>query len=130
MVQAADSNEDDRPRVRVVLGPDLEDFEDVALGVLLENEFSVSPQADRVGTRLVGPRLLRKVALAAARRPSMPMVRGAIQVPPDGQPIVLGPDHPTTGGYPLIGVVVSADVEKVVAAPVGRVLRFARALPA
>ena len=41
------------------------------------------------------------------------MVRGAIEVPGDGQPIVLGPDHPTTGGYPILGVVAADDLERV-----------------
>ena len=42
-------------------------------------------------------------------RATAPMVRGAIQVTPSGEPVVLGPDHPTTGGYPVVGVVIAAD---------------------
>jgi allophanate hydrolase subunit 2 len=52
------------------------------------------------------------------------MVRGAIEVPGDGQPIVLGPEHPTTGGYPLIGVIASADLGRFFAIRVGGSVRF------
>ena len=55
------------------------------------------------------------------------MVRGAIEVPASGVPIVLGPEHPTTGGYPLIGVVKSADLDRFFATPLGARVRFVRA---
>jgi len=57
------------------------------------------------------------------------MVRGAIQVPAAGEAIVLGPDGPTMGGYPVIATVVGADLGAVMARPVGCVLRFALAEP-
>jgi allophanate hydrolase subunit 2 len=58
------------------------------------------------------------------------MVRGAIEVPRDGQPIVLGPEHPTTGGYPVIGVIASEDLGRFFATGVGRQVRFIVASPA
>ena len=52
------------------------------------------------------------------------MVRGAIQVPSSGEPIVLGPDHPTTGGYPVVATVVRADLGGLMARPAGAFVRF------
>ncbi|MFI0432090.1 MAG: biotin-dependent carboxyltransferase family protein [Candidatus Nanopelagicales bacterium] len=62
--------------------------------------WTVSPDSDRVGMRLSGASLPVTAATG-----SEPLVRGAVQVPPDGRPVIMGPDHPTTGGYPVIGVV-------------------------
>jgi len=55
---------------------------------------------------------------------SFPVVRGAIQLPPDGQPIVLGPDHQTTGGYPLLGVVPQCDWCLLAQVTPGTTIRF------
>jgi allophanate hydrolase subunit 2 len=52
------------------------------------------------------------------------MVRGAIQVPPDGLPIVLGPDHPVTGGYPVLATVATEDLGRLGALPVGSPVRL------
>jgi allophanate hydrolase subunit 2 len=57
----------------------------------------------------------------------MPMVPGAIQVPSSGAPIVLGPDHPTTGGYPLIGVVLTKDLGRFAARRIGAPVHFIQA---
>jgi allophanate hydrolase subunit 2 len=99
--------------LRVVLGPDLDVFDRAAVDALMTATFVVDARSDRVGTRLTGPRLdyaADSTASGAGGTPSTgisaPMVRGAIQVPPSGEPIVLGPDHPTTGGYPVIATVV------------------------
>jgi biotin-dependent carboxylase-like uncharacterized protein len=107
--------------IRVVAGPDGDRFDAAALDLLLRNEFKVSSRSDRVGVRLAGPALPR---LDSDYGDSMPMVRGAIQVPASGEPIVLGPDHPTTGGYPVLATVVHADVGALMARPVGGSLRF------
>ena len=79
---------------------------------LLATCWRVGRASDRSGTVLEGPPLAlpQGVAEAAASAPSRPMVAGAIQLPPSGQPIVLGPDHPVTGGYPLIGVLRRQDL--------------------
>jgi biotin-dependent carboxylase-like uncharacterized protein len=107
--------------VRVVPGPDRERFAEHALRTLLASAFVVSSRSDRVGVRLVGPALQRADGDVAV---SGPMVRGAIQVPSSGEPIVLGPDHPTTGGYPVLATVVGADAGAVMARPIGASVRF------
>ena len=122
----------DRP-IAVVAGPDLARFGDAALAALLGGVFTVSPQSDRTGTRLEGP-LLPHAARAggrsdATRALSMPMVAGAIEVPASGAPIVLGPDHPTTGGYPVIATIVRADLGRFAARKIGADVRFTAAAP-
>lgn len=72
----------------------------------LAGPWTLSATSDRVGLRWQGPRLD-----APPPGRSRPMVPGAIELPPDGQPIILGPDGPTIGGYPLVGVVIRADDE-------------------
>jgi 5-oxoprolinase (ATP-hydrolysing) subunit C len=106
----------------VIPGPDLERFDRAAFGVLLGSEYRVSPLSDRVGARLVGPSLGRTDDDAGV---SAPMVRGAIQVPGSGEPIVLGPDHPTMGGYPVLATVVAKGVDALMARPPGAAVRFA-----
>lgn len=90
-----------------------------------QTDWAVSPQSSRVGTRLSGSPL---TALAASREagtvPTMGMVPGAIQMPPAGQPIVLGPDHGTTGGYPVFGVVLPIDRARLAQTPPGARVRF------
>jgi biotin-dependent carboxylase-like uncharacterized protein len=108
-------------RIRVMKGPDLDRFSEDALQVLTGRAFRVLPTSDRGGTRLEGPRLARVNGDSGL---SSPMVRGAIQVPAAGAPIVLGPDHPTTGGYPVLAVVVRADLGLFFARPLGAEVRF------
>jgi KipI family sensor histidine kinase inhibitor len=83
-------------------GPHVDRFPEGALEAFLSSPFGVSRLWDRVGVRLEGAKIPRD-------RPDLalpvPMVRGAVQVTTDGTPIVLGPDHPTTGGYPVLAVV-------------------------
>jgi biotin-dependent carboxylase-like uncharacterized protein len=117
------SIEDDGP-LRVVAGPDHERFAPDALRLLVESAFTISPSSDRTGTRLVGPPVPR--ADTDADAPSAPMVAGAIEVPASGSPIVLGPDHPTTGGYPVLAVLVRADLGRFHARPIGAAVRFVR----
>jgi 5-oxoprolinase (ATP-hydrolysing) subunit C len=101
--------------IRVILGPDGDAFAS-ALG----ETYRISPTSDRIGTRLDGARIVRR----DMRERSRPMVRGAIEVPGDGMPIVLGPEHPTTGGYPVIGVIASADLDRFFAIRLGGTVRF------
>jgi biotin-dependent carboxylase-like uncharacterized protein len=107
--------------VRVVLGPDLERFGAGAAEVLLESTFTVSPTSDRVGMRLRGPGLPQADGGSGL---SGPMVRGAIEVPASGEAIVLGPDHPTMGGYPVLAVVIRADWGGLAARRPGAAVRF------
>jgi biotin-dependent carboxylase-like uncharacterized protein len=106
--------------IAVVPGPDLDRFQPHALDVLLASPFTVDAASDRTGIRLAGPPLPRS---GSDTGPSAPMVRGALQVPPSGL-IALGPDHPTTGGYPVIATVAAASFGALAARPVGSPIRF------
>lgn len=92
--------------LRIVLGPRDDWFGPAALAALLHEEFLVDEASNRVGVRLSGARLDR---IRAVELLSEPLQRGAVQVPPSGQPIIMGPDHPTTGGYPVIATVTADD---------------------
>jgi biotin-dependent carboxylase-like uncharacterized protein len=76
---------------------------------LVRSTWLVSERSDRVGVRLSGAALEHR--WPARQLPSEGAIRGAIQVPPSGQPVILGTDHPVTGGYPVIGVVIDDDVD-------------------
>lgn len=118
---AARAPRDAPVQLRVVLGPRDDWFTPDALAALATASWTVTPQADRVGVRLSGPVLTRA---RPGELPSEGVVRGSVQVPPDGQPIVFGPDHPTTGGYPVVGVVHDADLDALFQARPGAVVRF------
>ncbi|MHA7628708.1 5-oxoprolinase subunit C family protein [Corallococcus sp. M7] len=107
--------------LRVLLGPDASSFSDAAVELLLGSTFTVSPSSDRVGQRLDGPPVPHGDEGGGTCRP---MVRGAIQVTLSGTPIVMGPDHPTTGGYPLIAAVIRADWGRLGARRPGAPVRF------
>ncbi|WP_062429857.1 biotin-dependent carboxyltransferase family protein [Herbidospora daliensis] len=109
------------PTVGVVRGPRDDWFTDDGFATLCAGAYRVSQDSNRVGVRLAGTALRRA---RAGELPSEGMVAGAIQVPPDGQPIVFLADHPPTGGYPVIGVVASADLPKVAQLRPGDRLRF------
>ena len=96
----------DQP-IRVVLGPQQEYFTAEAVAILLDAEFRISPSADRMGMRLDGSLLELHRGWDIV---SDAIVTGAIQVPGSGQPILLLADHQTTGGYPKIATVISADL--------------------
>jgi biotin-dependent carboxylase-like uncharacterized protein len=93
--------------LRVVGGPRLDWFEADALDRLCSAAYTVSAASNRTGLRLDGEPMRRS---SGAELPSEGLVTGALQVPPDGLPILLLADHPTVGGYPVIAVVVSADL--------------------
>jgi biotin-dependent carboxylase-like uncharacterized protein len=97
-----------RDRLRVVIGPRDDWFTGASLIRLTSSRWLVRPDSNRVGVRLAGPRLERTRPGELATEPTRP---GAVQVPPDGQPILLGPDAPVTGGYPVIAVVVDDDLD-------------------
>jgi len=107
--------------VRVITGPNLELFSEATLETLYTNSYEVTPQSNRMGYRLQGPFLKSK---QAGNLLSEAVVTGAIQVPSEGQPIILGADHQTTGGYPLLGVIASVDFPKVAQLSVGKKLSF------
>ncbi|PYQ23678.1 MAG: hypothetical protein DMF79_03275 [Acidobacteria bacterium] len=93
--------------VRVVLGPQDDHFDPRSLQRFLEQAWRVGSTSDRIGCRLEGPPLAHR---GPSEIVSDGLVPGAIQVPPDGAPIVVMADGPTTGGYPKIATVVSADL--------------------
>jgi allophanate hydrolase subunit 2 len=113
--------------VRVVPGPQEDAFSPDAVRRLYSEEYAVGPVADRTAARLLGPPLTHR---GSAEIVTDGMVPGCIQVPPDGQPIVMLADCPTTGGYPKIGTVVASDLPLVaqLVPGEGRV-RFAREEP-
>ena len=106
--------------LRVVLGPDARDL-GAALEALTSSSWTVSPTSDRVGLRLEGPPVQRGRALELATHG---VVEGAVQVPPDGRPIVLGVDHQPTGGYPVAAVVITADLPRLGQLAPGAEVRF------
>ncbi|MGA5066996.1 biotin-dependent carboxyltransferase family protein [Streptomyces exfoliatus] len=107
--------------LRVRLGPREDWFTDAALRTLATRAYRVSPASNRIGLRLEGPALERALPGELA---SEGMVLGAVQVPPDGRPVVFLADHPTTGGYPVVGVVREADLGAVAQAVPGTPVRF------
>jgi biotin-dependent carboxylase-like uncharacterized protein len=108
--------------VRVILGPQQEYFTEEAVATLLNGEFHISTSADRMGMRLDGPRLCHREGWDIV---SDAIATGAIQVPGSGQPILLLADHQTTGGYPKIATVISADLPAVGRRRPGDTIRFA-----
>lgn len=107
--------------IRVVQGPQHDEFGD-AVGVLLRSEWTVSAASDRMGYRLEGPTLTHQHGHNIV---SDGTVNGSIQVPGSGQPIVLMPDRGTTGGYPKIATVISADLGRLAQLPPGAKFCFA-----
>jgi allophanate hydrolase subunit 2 len=93
--------------LRVISGPRRDWFDADALATLCGSAYRLTAASNRTGLRLDGPALRRA---ADAELPSEGMVTGSLQVPHDGKPILLLADHPTTGGYPVIAVVISADI--------------------
>lgn len=78
---------------------------------LVSATWTASARSDRTGVRLEGPVLARTPESKDSELPSEGMLRGSIQVSPDGAPTILGPDHPVTGGYPVIAVVTDATLD-------------------
>jgi biotin-dependent carboxylase-like uncharacterized protein len=97
----------DRPVLRVLPGPRRDWLAAEAWTRLVSEGWTVSADSDRVGLRLTGPRLERA---RDDELPSEGLVPGAVQVPPDGAPVLFLADHPVTGGYPVLAVVVTADL--------------------
>jgi biotin-dependent carboxylase-like uncharacterized protein len=115
------------PVVRLLPGPRLDWLAEDAWPTLTGSSYDVTSAADRVGVRLAGPPLGRHPARAGEELPTEGIVLGAVQVPPDGQPVVFLNDHPTTGGYPVAAVVLAADLPVVGQLRPGESLRFREA---
>lgn len=95
--------------LRILPGPQLSSFAPQSFDLLTANPYRLSSQSDRMGYRLEGPTLMQARVEA---RISDGTALGALQVPPDGQPILLMADCHTTGGYPILAVVISADLHR------------------
>ncbi|MEW2360234.1 biotin-dependent carboxyltransferase family protein [Spirillospora sp. NPDC029432] len=110
------------PVLRVRPGPRDDWFTSGALATLTARPYEVTPESNRVGVRLDG------AALSRARDGELAsegMVTGALQVPPNGLPILFLTDHPTTGGYPVVAVVAAADLPLAAQLRPGQRIRFA-----
>jgi biotin-dependent carboxylase-like uncharacterized protein len=116
----------ERPRttLAVLPGPRRDWFTDDAWRTLLTTQWQVSSDTNRVAVRLDGEPLERSTT---EELPSEAMVRGAIQVPSSGQPLIFGPDHPVTGGYPVIAVLTDRDADHAGQLRPGGTVRFALA---
>lgn len=112
--------------IQIDPGPHLDRFPAAALDVLLASGWRASRLRDRTGLRLEGARVPRLGPDLAA---PVPMRRGAVQITTDGTPIVLGPDHPTTGGYPVLAVVRPASFAALAQRRPGDPVRFTLARP-
>lgn len=97
--------------IRILKGTNFNYFSENSIQKFLSEEFTVTKLTDRMGMRLKGPRLENN---KETNIKSEGLIKGVIQVPTDGNPIIMLSDHGTIGGYPKIGVVISADYDKLV----------------
>ena len=109
--------------LRIVLGPQDQYFSAASIAALLSDSFSITPDYNRMGVRLRGPRLQIESSLDM---PSEPVARGSLQVPGHGDPLLLMADHQTTGGYPKIATVISCDQDRFAQLRVGDSVCFER----
>ena len=107
--------------IRVVMGPQDDEFGDAPKELFLDSEWKISATSDRMGYRLEGPVIKH---LHGHNIVSDGTVNGSIQVPGNGAPIVLMPDRGTSGGYPKIATVITADLGRFAQTPAGKVFRF------
>lgn len=109
--------------IRVVLGPQDDHFTAAGLATLINSDYVISEQADRMGMRLVGPPI--EHSAKGFNIVSDGIATGAMQVPGNGQPLILLADRQTTGGYPKIATVISWDLPRLAQSRPGTKLRFA-----
>ena len=107
--------------IRIIKGTNYNYFSENSKLDLLKKEFTVTKLTDRMGMRLNGPTLKNN---HKSNIKSEGLIKGAIQVPTDGDPIIMLSDHGTIGGYPKIGVVISADYDKLVQLPPNSKIKF------
>jgi biotin-dependent carboxylase-like uncharacterized protein len=107
--------------IRVAMGPQDDEFGEAAINLFLDSEWNISATSDRMGYRLEGPVIKH---LHGHNIVSDGTVDGSIQVPGNGAPIVLMPDRGTSGGYPKIATVITADFGRFAQIPAGRGFRF------
>ena len=108
-------------KIRVIEGTNFNYFSETTKKNFFENEFTVSKLSDRMGMRLEGPKIENVIDTNIT---SEGLIKGVIQVPADGNPIIMLSDHGTIGGYPKIAVVISADYDKLVQLSPGSKIKF------
>jgi KipI family sensor histidine kinase inhibitor len=106
----------------IVMGPRTDWFTQEAVTLLANQAWTVTPRSDRVGLRLAGERPLERSD--PTELPSEGTVLGALQIPPDGQPVLFLADHPLTGGYPVIAAVATHHLDRAGQIPIGARVRF------
>jgi biotin-dependent carboxylase-like uncharacterized protein len=109
------------PVLDITSGPRIDWIDGASRTTLGTQRFAVSDKIDRIGVRLTGPRLVRSIT---RELPSEAIIVGAVQLPPNGDPIIFGPDHPTTGGYPVVAVVAERHLHVVAQLRPGQNIRF------
>lgn len=107
--------------MRVILGPQQEYFTTLGLGNFLGENYMITPESDRMGYRLRGPKVEHKLGADVITDATPP---GSVQVPGDGMPIILVADGQATGGYAKIAVVITVDQDKLAQARPGDAIRF------
>ena len=105
----------------MIKGTNFDYFSNTGKKIFFEKEFTVSKLSDRMGMRLDGSKIDN---IIDTNIKSEGLIKGVIQVPADGNPIIMLSDHGTIGGYPKIGVVISADYDKLVQLPPGSKIKF------
>ncbi|NJL05295.1 MAG: biotin-dependent carboxyltransferase family protein [Chloroflexaceae bacterium] len=111
------------PSVRLIVGAHADLFDAATLAHCTSTRYHIGPSSNRMGYRLHSPQALHPSSPASIA--SLGVLPGVIQVPPDGQPILLMADAQTTGGYPIIGVVITADLPLAAQLLPGDQLQFA-----
>ena len=107
--------------IRVIKGPNFDYFSEEGKKIFFEKEFTVSKLSDRMGMRLEGSKIEN---IVNTNIKSEGLIKGVIQVPADGNPIIMLSDHGTVGGYPKIGVVASVDYDRLVQISPGSKVKF------
>ncbi|MDC0850922.1 biotin-dependent carboxyltransferase family protein [Candidatus Pelagibacter sp.] len=107
--------------IRVIKGTNFDYFSEEGKKIFFEKEFTVSKLSDRMGMRLEGPKIEN---IVNTNIKSEGLLKGVIQVPADGNPIIMLSDHGTIGGYPKIGVVASVDYDRLVQISPGSKIKF------
>ena len=107
--------------IRILKGTNFDYFSDNSINDLTSKKFIVSKLSDRMGMRLQGSKIKN---MKETNIRSEGLVKGVIQVPADGDPIIMLSDHGTIGGYPKIAVVISADYDKLIQTPPGNTVKF------
>ena len=107
--------------IRILKGTNFDYFSEKSKDTFFNKEFTVSKLSDRMGMRLEGPKIEN---IVDTNIKSEGLIKGVIQVPADGNPIIMLSDHGTIGGYPKIGVVITADYDKLVQLTPGSKVKF------